>query len=125
MILRFCDVRFTIVCIHSPKINKHTLLLSKIINNEYGITLSILKHIAWDGLLFFFVRASGHVERFADLMVKDTVSGECFRLDHLIKAALEKQAAAKDAAPEFKEKVADIIIKVMKNGLMNSFNNFS
>merc|ERR1719159_375213 len=32
------------------------------------------------------LEASGHVARFADLMVKDTVNGECFRLDHLIKA---------------------------------------
>ena len=29
-------------------------------------------------------RASGHVERFADNMVKDTKNGECFRADHLI-----------------------------------------
>lgn len=60
-------------------------------------------------------RASGHVERFADLMVKDLTSGECFRLDHLIKAALEKQAAAKDAKLEFKEKIADILVKVNIN----------
>ena len=33
-------------------------------------------------LLFF--RASGHVERFADYMVKDLKNGECFRADHLI-----------------------------------------
>nr|CAH7749236.1 unnamed protein product [Callosobruchus chinensis] len=36
------------------------------------------------------LKASGHVDRFADLMVKDTKTGECFRLDHLIKAHLEK-----------------------------------
>lgn len=36
------------------------------------------------------LQASGHVERFADLMVKDLTNGECFRLDHLIKAHLEK-----------------------------------
>jgi len=29
-------------------------------------------------------RASGHVERFADYMVKDAKTGECFRADHLI-----------------------------------------
>ncbi|KAF1743170.1 hypothetical protein MXB_802, partial [Myxobolus squamalis] len=29
--------------------------------------------------------ASGHVERFSDLMVKDVVTGESFRCDHLIK----------------------------------------
>lgn len=58
------------------------------------------------------LKASGHVERFADLMVKDLKTGECFRLDHLIKAALEKQAAAKDATPEFRDKVADIVVKL-------------
>uniref|UniRef100_A0A224XJA3 Glycine--tRNA ligase n=1 Tax=Panstrongylus lignarius TaxID=156445 RepID=A0A224XJA3_9HEMI len=58
------------------------------------------------------LKASGHVERFADLMVKDTVTGECFRLDHLIKAALEKQAASKDATPEFKGKMANIVVKL-------------
>ncbi len=36
------------------------------------------------------LKTSGHVDKFADLMVKDKVNGECFRLDHLIKAQLEK-----------------------------------
>ena len=36
------------------------------------------------------LKASGHVDKFADLMVKDLKNGECFRLDHLIKAQLEK-----------------------------------
>lgn len=31
------------------------------------------------------LKASGHVDRFADFMVKDLKNGECFRLDHLIK----------------------------------------
>lgn len=29
-------------------------------------------------------RASGHVDRFTDFMVKDVKTGECFRADHLI-----------------------------------------
>ena len=36
------------------------------------------------------LKTSGHVDKFADLMVKDKLNGECFRLDHLIKAHLEK-----------------------------------
>lgn len=36
------------------------------------------------------LKASGHVDRFADFMVKDIKNGECFRLDHLIKSQLEK-----------------------------------
>jgi len=35
------------------------------------------------------------VDRFADLMVKDEKTGECHRLDHLIKAHLEKVKADK------------------------------
>lgn len=31
------------------------------------------------------LKASGHVERFIDWMVKDVVKGDCFRADHLIK----------------------------------------
>lgn len=42
------------------------------------------------------LKASGHVERFADLMVKDLKTGDCYRLDHLIKGHLEKLASAKD-----------------------------
>ena len=46
------------------------------------------------------LKASGHVDRFADLMVKDMKNGECFRLDHFIKSHLEKVKADKktDAA---------------------------
>ena len=36
------------------------------------------------GVCCCFLRASGHVARFADFMVKDMKSGECFRADHLI-----------------------------------------
>ncbi|CAH1961737.1 unnamed protein product [Acanthoscelides obtectus] len=39
---------------------------------------------------------SGHVDRFADLMVKDTKTGQCFRLDQLKKTYLEKICADKE-----------------------------
>ncbi|KAH8371995.1 hypothetical protein KR093_009643 [Drosophila rubida] len=58
------------------------------------------------------LKASGHVERFADLMVKDVKTGECFRLDHLIKQALEKLSKAKDATPALQAECEDIIIKL-------------
>jgi glycyl-tRNA synthetase len=35
------------------------------------------------------LESSGHVERFTDWMVKDAVTGECFRADHLIKSQAE------------------------------------
>ncbi|XP_065320818.1 glycine--tRNA ligase-like [Gordionus sp. m RMFG-2023] len=36
------------------------------------------------------LKASGHVDRFSDYMVKDVVTQDCFRVDHLIKAHIEK-----------------------------------
>ena len=45
-----------------------------------GLILFKLKSCVWRCLW----RASGHVERFADFMVKDAKTGECFRADHLI-----------------------------------------
>ncbi len=35
------------------------------------------------------LKTSGHVDRFADYMVHDTVSGEIFRADHLVKQVLK------------------------------------
>uniref|UniRef100_A0A1A9WSS9 Glycine--tRNA ligase n=1 Tax=Glossina brevipalpis TaxID=37001 RepID=A0A1A9WSS9_9MUSC len=58
------------------------------------------------------LKASGHVDRFADLMVKDVKTGECFRLDHLIKNALEKLSKDKNATPETKLIYEDIVIKL-------------
>lgn len=56
--------------------------------------------------------ASGHVERFADLMVKDLKNGECFRLDHLIKAHLEKLCSEKGTSEAIKAECADIVVKL-------------
>ena len=35
------------------------------------------------------LKASGHVERFTDLMVTDTKTGDCHRADHLLEHHLE------------------------------------
>lgn len=35
-------------------------------------------------------KASGHIERFSDYLVKDVVTNECFRVDHLIKSHLQE-----------------------------------
>uniref|UniRef100_A0A1A9UM21 Glycine--tRNA ligase n=1 Tax=Glossina austeni TaxID=7395 RepID=A0A1A9UM21_GLOAU len=58
------------------------------------------------------LKASGHVDRFADLMVKDVETGECFRLDHLIKNALEKLSKDKNATCEIKSECEDIVVKL-------------
>lgn len=36
-------------------------------------------------------KTSGHVDKFADYMVKDTATGDIFRADHLIKAVLKER----------------------------------
>ena len=59
-------------------------------------------------------RASGHVERFADFMVKDLKNGECFRLDHLIKAFLEKLAADKKTSEETRQECHTVIARVRR-----------
>lgn len=61
------------------------------------------------------LKASGHVDRFADYMVKDLKSGECFRLDHLIKNNLEKLCSEKTTTAELKAECEDIIIKLDGN----------
>lgn len=58
------------------------------------------------------LKASGHVDRFADLMVKDVKNGNCFRLDHLIKAHLEKLASEKGASADLKAECTDIVVKL-------------
>lgn len=45
-------------------------------------------------------------------MTKDAKTGECFRLDHLIKAHLEKLASGKQATPDLKAECQDIVTKV-------------
>ena len=58
------------------------------------------------------LKASGHVDRFADLMVKDLKSGECFRLDHLIKAHLEKISSDKKTDESTRAECQDIVVKL-------------
>jgi len=55
------------------------------------------------------LKASGHTERFADLMVKDTKTGDCYRLDHLIKGQLEKISTAKDCPSARRQEIDRIL----------------
>ena len=48
-------------------------------------------------------------------MEKDSKNGECFRRDHLIKAALEKVCADKKTSTERKAECEDNVIKL--NGM--------
>ncbi|XP_071811964.1 glycine--tRNA ligase-like [Apostichopus japonicus] len=54
-------------------------------------------------------KASGHVDRFADYMVKDVKTGECFRADHLVKAHLEKLMKDKKTTTEMKDEMNTVL----------------
>lgn len=41
-------------------------------------------------MLLLFLRTSGHVDKFQDMMVKDSKTGECYRADHLLEETIEK-----------------------------------
>ena len=58
------------------------------------------------------LRASGHVERFSDYMVKDLVTGECFRADHLLEDNLERLAADPKCSQDKIKEYKDVIAKV-------------
>ena len=55
------------------------------------------------------LKASGHVERFSDFMVKDVKSGDCYRADHLLTQHLEKIAADPKCTQEKKEEYESVI----------------
>lgn len=60
------------------------------------------------------LKASGHVDRFTDFMVKDAKTGECYRADHLLENALEaaledkKNPLSPEAAKEARELLAGV-----------------
>ncbi|GMR41611.1 hypothetical protein PMAYCL1PPCAC_11805 [Pristionchus mayeri] len=58
------------------------------------------------------LRASGHVDRFIDWMVKDLKTGECFRADHLIKNTAEKMQADPNVPAETKEQLTDVLAQL-------------
>ncbi|KAE9548749.1 hypothetical protein FO519_008040 [Halicephalobus sp. NKZ332] len=58
------------------------------------------------------LKASGHVERFVDWMVKDVKTGECFRADHLIKNHAEALLKDKKTSQEVRNELEDILIKL-------------
>uniref|UniRef100_A0A914XQF5 Glycine--tRNA ligase n=2 Tax=Plectus sambesii TaxID=2011161 RepID=A0A914XQF5_9BILA len=58
------------------------------------------------------LKASGHVERFADFMVKDEKTGECFRADHLIKLHAEKLLDEKKTPESTKKELTDVLAQI-------------
>uniref|UniRef100_A0A8C5BEX2 Glycine--tRNA ligase n=1 Tax=Gadus morhua TaxID=8049 RepID=A0A8C5BEX2_GADMO len=58
------------------------------------------------------LKTSGHVDKFADYMVKDAKTGECFRADHLLKAHLKKLMLAEKCSAETSEEMEDVITQM-------------
>ena len=58
------------------------------------------------------LKASGHLERFTDYMVRDEKTGECFRADHLVEAALEAKRSSKGTSEEEKKEIDKILSQV-------------
>ena len=56
------------------------------------------------------LKTSGHVDKFADFMVKDTKNGQCHRADKLIEEAITKMITKKkNMKPEEREKLDKVI----------------
>uniref|UniRef100_A0A915N4A7 glycine--tRNA ligase n=1 Tax=Meloidogyne javanica TaxID=6303 RepID=A0A915N4A7_MELJA len=58
------------------------------------------------------LKASGHVDRFVDWMVKDKMTGACFRADHLIKNYAEAIIKDKKAPQNIKKELEDVLIRL-------------
>ncbi|KAJ4925358.1 hypothetical protein JOQ06_018090 [Pogonophryne albipinna] len=54
------------------------------------------------------LKTSGHVDKFADYMVKDVKNGECFRADHLLKAHLQKLMSDKKCSADKKAEMEEV-----------------
>ncbi|OWF40012.1 Glycine--tRNA ligase [Mizuhopecten yessoensis] len=58
------------------------------------------------------LKASGHVERFQDHMVKDLKNGACFRADHLVEGFFEKVLSDKKVAAAKKDEIRQILPRI-------------
>ena len=58
------------------------------------------------------LQASGHVDRFTDLMVNDVVTKDCFRADHLVEENLERIMADPMLTPERRRELEDMLARL-------------
>ena len=58
------------------------------------------------------LQASGHVDRFTDLMVNDVVTKDCFRADHLVEENLERIMADPMLTVERRRKLEDMLARL-------------
>ena len=59
------------------------------------------------------LETSGHVDRFTDFMVKDEVTGECFRADKLLEDIIDAYLAKPDLVLTSEEQEKHRIIQVL------------
>lgn len=63
-------------------------------------------------------KASGHIQRFNDYLVKDAVTDESFRLDHLVKSHLVNLLSKTNdqtLETELKESISKVFIRAFSN----------
>jgi len=58
------------------------------------------------------LKASGHVDRFTDVMVRDVETGDCYRADHLLEGHLEKLLLSKKVKEEKKNEYKKVLSQV-------------
>lgn len=58
------------------------------------------------------LQASGHVERFTDMMVKDVKTGDCYRADHLLEAVIETKLLDPMLSADEKKRAIDVKTRV-------------
>ena len=83
------------------KFKSKCVMLKKCLDKQYTIQFDYL-----------LGRASGHVDRFADFMVKDLKTGECFRADKLLAEHIERLLADPKCPIEKKEEYNTVLRKV-------------
>merc|ERR1712180_42316 len=58
------------------------------------------------------LKASGHVDRFSDVMVRDVKTGDCYRADHLLEGHLEKLLLNKKLEQSKKEEMEKVLAQM-------------
>jgi len=58
------------------------------------------------------LKASGHVDRFTDVMVRDVKTSDCYRADHLLEGHLEKLMLAKKTSAEKKAEYQKVLNQI-------------
>uniref|UniRef100_A0A914HW26 Glycine--tRNA ligase n=1 Tax=Globodera rostochiensis TaxID=31243 RepID=A0A914HW26_GLORO len=60
----------------------------------------------------YVLKASGHVDRFIDWMVKDKLTGACFRADHLVKNQAEALIKDKKTDEKTKSELMSVLVRL-------------